>query len=564
MAWLGDFLHRYPDLAVYLAVGLGYLIGGVKIKGFGLGPVTGSLFAGLLIGQVGHVPVSGTAKSILFLMFIFGIGYSVGPQFLRSLKGDGGRSAVFGIFVTVVGLGTAYVVARFLNLDPGFAAGLLSGGLTESPAIGTASEAINALPLPEAERSRLISHIAVADAVCYVFGTVGVILFCSTWAPRLLGIDLRAEAAKLEAELGITKTRPGTASARRMFELRAYRLAPDGRAAGRTVVEAEALLPNARVFVHRIRRDGKIIEAEPTTVLAAGDVIAVSGRREVLVEVIGRSASEEVDDPELLDVPAAIFDVLVTNKALVGRTLGEIARTETVLRGVDVRSLTRGGQEIPVAPGTVVQRGDLFRIVGPEPAVERAGKLAGAIVRPSDVTDFVTLGLAVFVGGVLGVVIAVPIGAIHISLSTSVGTLLVGLLVGWLRSVRPTFGRIPDGAVSFMTALGLAAFVAMVGLHAGPVFIQAVREVGFGLVLGGAVVTLTPQVLGLLFGRYVLRMNPLLLLGALAGAQTMTAALAAVQEKSGSPVAVLGYTGAVPFGHILLTTWGTVIVWLIA
>jgi putative transport protein len=225
-----------------------------------------------------------------------------------------------------------------------------------------------------------------------------------------------------------------------------------------------------------------------------------------------------------------------------------------VLRGVDVRSLSRGGQEIPVAPGTVVLRGDLFRLVGPEPAVERAGRLGGAIVRPSDATDFVTLGLGVFMGGLLGVVIAIPVGAIHISLSTSVGTLLMGLLVGWLRSVRPVFGRIPDGAVSFMTALGLAAFVAMVGLHAGPVFIQAVREVGFGLVLGGAVVTMTPQVLGLLFGRYVLRMNPLLLLGALAGAQTMTAALAAVQEKSGSPIAVLGYTGAVPFGHILLTT----------
>jgi hypothetical protein len=94
MAWFGDFLHRYPDLVVYLAVGLGYLIGGYKIEGFGLGPVTGSLFAGLLIGQLGHVPASGTAKSILFLMFIFGIGYSVGPQFFHSLKGDGGRSAV--------------------------------------------------------------------------------------------------------------------------------------------------------------------------------------------------------------------------------------------------------------------------------------------------------------------------------------------------------------------------------------------------------------------------------------------------------------------------------------
>lgn len=563
MAWLGDFLHRYPDLAVYLAVGLGYLIGGFKIKGFGLGPVTGSLFAGLLIGQVGHVPVSGTAKSILFLMFIFGIGYSVGPQFFRSLKGDGGRSAVFGIFVTTVGLGTAFAVARYLNLDPGFAAGLLSGGLTESPAIGTASEAINSLPLPEAERSRLISHIAVADAVCYVFGTVGVILFCSTWAPLLLGIDLRAEAEKLEAQLGITKSRPGTVSAWRAFELRAYRLAPDGRAVGRTVAEVEAMVPQARVFVQRIHRNGEIIEAEPTMVLVHGDIVAISGRREVLVEVIGRAA-EEVEHRELLDVPAAAFDVLITNKKLAGRTLEDIVGGETVFRGVGLRSLSRGGQDIPIAPRTVVERGDLLRLVGPEPAVERAGKLLGSVVRPTDATDFVTLGLAIFVGGLLGVVVAVPVGAIHISLSTSVGTLLVGLLVGWLRSVRPLFGRIPDGAVSFMTALGLAAFVAMVGLHAGPVFIEAVREVGFGLVLGGAVVTLTPQVAGLLFGRYVLRMNPLLLLGALAGAQTMTAALAAVQEKSGSPVAVLGYTGAVPFGHILLTTWGTVIVWLIA
>ena len=281
------------------------------------------------------------------------------------------------------------------------------------------------------------------------------------------------------------------------------------------------------------------------------------------MDVIGRTA-EEVEHQELLDVPAAIFDVLVTNKKLVGRTLGDIVPTETVFRGVGLRSLSRGGEAIPIAPGTVLARGDMVRLVGPEPAVERAAKLVGAVVLPSDATDFVTLGLAIFIGGLMGVVIAVPIGGIHISLSTSVGTLLVGLLVGWLRSVRPLFGRIPDGAVSFMTSLGLAAFVAMVGLHAGPVFIQAVREVGFGLVLGGAVVTLTPQIAGLYFGRYVLRMNPLLVLGALAGAQTMTAALAAVQEKSGSPVAVLGYTGAVPFGHILLTTWGTVIVWLIA
>jgi putative transport protein len=136
--------------------------------------------------------------------------------------------------------------------------------------------------------------------------------------------------------------------------------------------------------------------------------------------------------------------------------------------------------------------------------------------------------------------------------------------VGHLRARHPLFGRIPDGAISLMTALGLSAFVAMTGLHAGPVFVDAVAEAGVGLILGGAFVTLAPLVVGLYFGRYVLRMNPVLLLGGLAGAQTLTAGMAAVQERSGSMVPVLGYTPTYPLGHILLTTWGTVIVGLVA
>jgi putative transport protein len=152
----------------------------------------------------------------------------------------------------------------------------------------------------------------------------------------------------------------------------------------------------------------------------------------------------------------------------------------------------------------------------------------------------------------------------HIALSTSVGTLLAGLLVGHLRTRLPLFGRIPDGAISLMTTLGLSAFVAMTGLHAGPIFFQALAEAGIGLFLGGILVTMVPMFVGLYAGRYLLKMHPVLLLGGLAGAQTMTAGLAALQDKSGSTVGVLGYTPAVPIGHILLTTWGTVIVGLIA
>ncbi|WP_271893959.1 aspartate-alanine antiporter [Candidatus Phyllobacterium onerii] len=562
MVWFEQFLVKYPELAVFLAISIGYLIGGVKVRGFGLGPVTGSLFAGILIGQFAHVPIAGMAKSLLFLLFLFGIGYSVGPQFLQALKRDGLKPVLLAVVVCVTGLLTAIVIAKALGLDPGFAAGLVSGALTESPAMGTATEAINALPLMEDERARLVAHVAVADAVCYVFGAVGVILFCSVLGPKLLGIDLAAEALKLEHELGITRTAAGVASAWHRFELRAYRIAEGAPIAGLSVAAAEAKFPEHRLFIQRVRRGERVIEASPEFVLSPEDVVAVSGRRETLVELLGQRAAE-VEDRELLDIPVSVADVLVTSRDLDGRSIADAAK-EDWTRSLYLRAITRGSQNLPLAPGILVQRGDVLRLVGPEAVVSRAAKRVGVTITPTASTDFFVLGLAIFLGGLVGVLVTFPIGDMRISLSTSVGTLLAGLVVGHMRTRFPLFGRIPDGAVSLMTALGLAAFVAMTGLHAGPIFFSAIAEAGVGLLFGGMVVTLMPMFVGLYVGRYLLGMNPILLLGGLAGAQTMTAGMAAVQDRSGSPVAVLGYTPAVPIGHILLTTWGTVIVGVIA
>ena len=563
MTWLAALFEKYPEVGVFLAIGVGYLIGHVKVRGVGLGGVTGSLIAGLVIGYFFHVPVSSTAKSVLFLLFLFGIGYSVGPTFFKSMRGGGWRWLVIGIVVPLTGLLAAWGVATFLKLDLGFAAGLLSGALTESPAIGTASEAINALPLPEDEKARLISHIAVADAICYVFGTFGVIWFCSALGPKLLGIDVKEEARRVEEELGMERSKPGVVSAWSAFVMRAYRIAPGMRSAGLRVADAEKLSGDVRIFVERIRRDGKIIDVHPDLVLQHGDVVAVSGPQAKIIELIDATV-EEVADIELLDTPVATVSVYVTSKEVAGQSLAGLAKRSGEARGVFVRSIKRGEQELPVAPGTTLARGDVVTITGPESSIARIAPRVGEVLHPSNDTDLGTLGLAICAGIIIGVVVSFPIAGMHIALGTSVGTLIAGLAVGWLRSTRPTFGRFPDAAIMLMRSLGLAAFVAMVGLKAGPVFIDAVREVGFSLLLGGVVVTLTPLFVGLYFGRYVLKVNPLLLLGALAGAQTMTAALAAVQERSDSPVAVLGYSGTVAIGHVLLTTWGSVIVALMS
>jgi putative transport protein len=424
--------------------------------------------------------------------------------------------------------------------------------------MGTATDAVNGLVLPEADRARFVAHVGVADAVCYIFGYAGVIIFCTAIAPALLKIDLRTEALKLEQALGMTRAKPGLASARRKFELRAYRLVEGSSLVGLTVAAAEARVPQYRLFIHRLRRGGSILEAEPGLTLEAGDVIALSGPRQILVELVGPRA-EEADDEEMLDVPVTTADVLLMNPKLAGTNLGDASK-EDWTRGLYLRSVSRGGQEIPVAAGIVLQRGDLLRIVGPEPVVQRATAKIGANVAPGTIIDFVVLGLAIFLGGVIGVLATFSIGGVKITLSTSVGTLLAGLLVGYLRTRHPLFGRLPDGAIAFMTSLGLAAFVGLTGIHAGPIFLSALREAGIGLLFGGMVVTLLPQVIGLLFGHFALRMNPILLLGALTGSQTVTAAMAALQERSGSPVPVLGYTPAYPVANILLTTWGTIMV----
>jgi putative transport protein len=562
MGWLANLFTKYPEVGVYLALGIGYLVGKLKFHGVGVGAVTGSLLGGILIGNFFYVPVADQTKSMLFLLFLFGIGYSVGPSFFRSLKGDGWRWALLGMFVALVGLLATYVVAIMLRLDPGYASGLLSGGLTESPAIGTASEAIKALPLPNEQKDLFVAHIAVADAICYIFGTLGIIWGCTSLGPKLLRIDLRRESKKLETSMGILHEKRGVQSAWQGIGCRAYRVPQNSPLVGRTVAEAKSLVPDARLFVERIRRGNEIFSPEKATVVQAGDTLAVLGRTEVLAEALGPTATE-IADVELLQTPIASFEIYVTDRRIAGRTLQDIADNVDEAHGVLLRGIVRAEQALPISKETIIERGDTLLVTGSEEAIQKLGPIIGTIIRPTEESDLSVLGLAVFGGVLLGTVIAIPVGHLRIALGTSVGTLLAGVIVGWLRSVRPWFGRFPDAAVLLMRSLGLAAFVATVGLKAGPIFLAAVRQEGYLLLIGGVFVTMIPFISGLFFGHYVLKVSPVLLLGGLAGAQTVTAAVVALEEKSDSPLAALGYSSTVALGHILLTTWGTLIVSLV-
>ena len=372
-----------------------------------------------------------------------------------------------------------------------------------------------------------------------------------------MGIDLREEGARMQASVaGDAELGLGVVSGARFFDIRAYRVT-NPNLVDKTVADLEALPEDARVFIVRIRRGGEIVEANAGTIVRRDDIVAVLARQEIHVER-GARIGPEADDKALLDIPVETLDVVATGGSFVGKTLAELARHE-IARGVFLRKLLRAGQEIPISAGTRIDRGDVLRLIGPRPEVERAAKELGYADRPTTATDMIFVGTGIVLGGLVGL-LSVTVGGLPLTLTASGGALIMGLVFGWLRSVYPFFGRIPEPAIWIFDTVGLCIFIGVVGLSAGPSFVSGLQTTGISLVLVGLIAALLPHTVAILFGRYVLKMSPLIVLGACAGAGTITAALRAVQEEARSSVPALGYTVPYAIGNILLTAWGPVIV----
>ena len=560
--WFAATLRQYPEIAIFLALGIGYYVGKFTFRGIGLGAVTSTLLAAVLIGQLG-ITVSQPLKAFMFLIFLFAVGYGVGPQFVRGIAKDGVPQALFAVVVCILCLGAPIVATKLAGYDLGYAAGLYAGSQTISASMGLATDAINRLGLPPEQAKGLLDAMPIAYAVTYIFGTVGSAIILALIGPPLLRVDLVAACKAYEERQGGSKVLGGAGSAWHRWELRAFQVQPAGRAVGLRAAEAEGMVPDSRVFVLRYRRNGKIEEATADTVLKEGDVLAVAGARDILVKVIGGSGAKEVEDPELLGVPVEGVDVYVTNKAVDGKTLAELAQLPSA-RGVFLRSITRGAvaTSIPILPNTKIHRGDILTLVGRTSDTSAATKDLGVPDRPSDVADVAFIGGAITLGALVGALVW-KVGGVPLTLSTAGGALISGLVFGWLRSTRPFFGRIPSSTVWFMNSVGLNVFIAIVGISAGPGFVNGLRTQGVSLFMWGIFATSVPLILSMFIGKWIFRFDPAILFGACAGARTTTAALGMVCEQARSQVPALGYTVTYAVGNTLLTIWGMVIImWL--
>jgi putative transport protein len=580
--WFASTLRTYPEIAIFLALAIGYYFGSFTYKGLGLGTVTATLIAAVIIGQLG-ITVTGPLKPFFFLMFLFAIGYAVGPQFVRGIAKDGLPQALYAVVVCVFCLLSVYLVAKLAGYDVGTSVGLFAGSQTLSASMGLGTDAINRLGLPSEETKNLLDGMPVAYAITYIFGTLGSAMIIALLGPALLGINLEEACKKYEERHGGSKAPGGPGTAWHQFDLRAYRVGQDARIAGMSAEEAERLVPEERVYITRIRRGADIMDATSDTTIRAGDVVAVSGRRDVLTSLIAKApprvstvgmgvaalrfdedpvTAEEVDDRELLAVPIEGVDVYVTNKKVDGQRLGDLATTSWA-RGVYLRKITRGatGTEIPILPDTEINRGDILTLVGRTQDVSAATKELGHADKATDVADVMFIGAAITIGALVGSLVY-KVGGVPLTLSTSGGALIAGLFFGWLRSVRPMFGRIPSPTVWFMNSVGLNVFIAIVGLSSGPKFIAGLQQLGFGIFIWGMVATTLPLIAGMYVGKYLFRFDDAILLGCLSGARTTTASLGMVNDAAKSQIPSLGYTVTYAVGNTLLTVSGMVLVML--
>ena len=561
--WFTATLKQYPEIAIFLTLALGFYFGRFKFKGIGLGAVTSTLLAGVLIGQIG-ITISQPLKAFSFLMFLFAVGYGVGPQFVRGIAKDGVPQALFSVVQCLLCLAAPFAIAKIAGYDLGYTAGLYSGSQTISAAMGLSTDAINRAVTEPGNAKAMLDAMPIAYAVTYMFGTVGSALVIALVGPALFRINLVEACKDYEQKFGGggAKEMGGAGSAWHKWVLRAFRVKKGGKAAGLRAAEAEALLPDARVFVQRVRRDGKISDATADTILNEGDVVALAGPRDVIVKLIGEGA-EEVNDPELLNVPVEGVDVYVTSKEVDGRTLEELAK-QPGARGVFLRKIVRGATatSIPILPTTKIERGDILTVVGRTQDTDAVAKLVGVADRPTDAADVAFLSAAIVVGGLIGALVA-KVGGIPLTLSTAGGALIAGIVFGWLRSTRPSFGRIPTPTIWFMNNVGLNVFIAIVGISAGPGFVNGLKTQGAGLFVWGAVATTVPLILGMAIGKFVFRFHDALLLGIVSGARTTTASLGLVCDIGKSQIPALGYTVTYAVGNTLLTIWGMVLILLL-
>ena len=538
---LVELLKDHPELVLFVLLALAYLIGNIRIGKLDLGAPPGMLIAGLLFGHLGFNLFPGIETIGLFL-FLYAVAFQAGPAFFSVVLADGSKYVTLAAIATVVGFLLTLLCTYIFKFDPGVAAGLLAGSLTSPAGVAAALDAFRggSVPLPSGfSLESVTKNISVSYAITYLIGDVGVILLARS-IPGLFRYSLPAESAKAAAENHVIEgdgERNDWA-----LTLRAYQV-KNADLVGKTLAEVQELTDCA---VLNCKRNGLLLEPESELAVQPDDRLAIWGkidRQDQLDQLFGA----EVADQDLLGSRMVDRVVTITQPDATGKPLKELDFASRY--ACHLTRVTRTGIELTPSSKLQLEQGDVVSFSGPETQMDDLIEQIGFVERNVNATDLLTFATGVVTGFLIGQ-IRIDIGGIDISLGAPGGLLLVGILLGYYRSIHPTFGRVPPATLWVFKELGLLLFLAGVGVEGGKGIAEAMSTLGPLILLCSIVIATLPVITAYLYGHHVLKMNPALLLGAVTGSVTCTPAMAAVSEDAHSSIPTIGYAGTYAFATV--------------
>ena len=548
---IAHYLIANPVISIFICLALGYLIGKLKIKSFTIGATVGTLLVGLLISLVfkgaGTYQIDGTVKTIFFSLFIFAIGYEVGPSFFASLKSSGLKIIILSLFFAVAAFVVSMVLFKAFGIGAGEAGGILAGSLTQSAILGTADSTMKGM-LSGTELKTAESQMAIAYALTYVFGTVGVVVFLKNGAAKLIGVNLTDTVKKKIDQTNFHESSSENTVVGNI-KARAFCIENGAEFIGKTIGSVEEQYGDDLTITQIIRK-GKKVNLASDVQLLEGDTVTIIGLLDAVLH-FEAPGMKETDDSEALKLDVIKQEIVLTNHF----SLDVIKHLSE--NGIVISERKRDNNVL--SEDQALKALDHLTLVGPKALIAKVVKKLGYVKDTGTETDvsFISMGLVV---GLLIGAISFVVSGIPITLGSGGGALIGGLLFGYYQDKHSNYGLMPKATRWFCKSVGLNLFIAIVGLTSGASFLSALQSMGVKVLLIGVLVTILPHIASVYFGRFVLKLDAVDIIGALCGAGTCTAALNGVVEEYESSIFAVAYTPGYAMGNILLTVLGPLVV----
>lgn len=513
--------NTYFDL--FLIIAIGYMLGKISIAGISL-DVSAILFVALIFGHFGVI-IPDILQKIGLILFIFSVGMQAGPGFFSTFKSQGRTFAYLGLVLIGSAAFVTYICTLIFHVDMKIAIGLLTGALTSTPGLAAAID-VTKSPLA-----------SIGYGIAYPFGVIGVILFVRLY-PRFI----KGGVQKAEKEIEEQNKSNTPLITKQNFKVE------NKNVIGKSIAQLK-IRRMTKGVVSRIMRNGEAFVPSPDSVLQEGDIIKVVGTEEALrnIEVlIGSRTEDEIPLSQKFDVRS----ILVSNKELANLTIRDLNLYTNY--NATITRLRRSGIDITPTPNTRIKLGDKLMVACDKENMKQVLVALGNDDRKLSDSDMMPVAIGIILGILFGKLSVTFTDSFSFSFGITGGVLFVALILSNVGKTGKILWTMSGAANQLIRQIGLLFFLTAVGTKAGSQIVETFNEYGIMLFVIGAIITLVPMIVTVIFSQIFLKLNMLDLLGALTGGMTSTPGLAAVTSMTDNDSPQISYATIYPVAMVLL------------